>query len=325
MKKELLEKAKKYGIEVDDFENDEELEKAIKDYEEENGTDDDNDDDDDDDPTTLKEKIEYWKNEAKKAFEDRDNVKKERRRIQKKIKELEDELKERPSSDKIKELNEELEELKNFKDEMDEKLEEEERKKLSEKERLELEYTKKMEKLESNFTKKLDEMTKKLEEKDEALSSREENIKSLRKIKLQNEIMSVAGKLKAFNPKQIVGILSSEFEYDSDLDKFVHYKRDEKGKLVDEFSVEDRVTEFLKDPDNTNLVETTKKTGTDHNDHSYHKDTRNRKKKSDKYDPNDDKIKEKADERGLSPEEYIDTLVMRDERLAKIRGDKSDT
>lgn len=316
MKKELLDKAKEYGIDSKQYNTDEELEQAIQDYEESLKSE---DDDLEDDVDKLKEELERWKSEAKKAFDDRDAVKKERRAVQKKVKELEDSLRDNPSREEYERLTEELEELKTFKQEIDEKAEEEERKKLSEIERVKLDTNREMEKLKKEYEKQVENLQKELEDKEKALEQTGTTVSELRKIKLQNDIVSAASKNKAYNPKQIERMLAHEFTYDEDISKYVYKVTDEKGKVVDEKTVEERVTEFLQDKDNANLIESQKKPGTDHHDSPrYPNDTR---KKNKKYDPSNPDILKKADEKGLSVEDYIHTLELRDERLAKIRGE----
>lgn len=315
LKKELVEKAKKYEIDYEQYETDEELEKAIKEYEEDH---DDDNDDDNDDVEVLKEKLDHWKKEAKKAFDDRDAAKKERRAVQKKVRDLEKSLKNNPSKEDYDELVEQFEELKTFKEDLDKKKEEEERNKLDEVERLKLDHNKEVSKLQKDFQSKIDELNKKIEEKDSKLEETRSNVHELRKTRLQNDIMKVATKYNAYSPEQIHRILSNEFNFDEDLGKHVHYIRDEKGKVVDEKTVEERVAEFLQDETNANLVKSTKKSGTNHDENPRYPN--NDKKNKSKYDPKDPKIIEKADDKGLTPEDYIYTLEMRDERLAKVKG-----
>jgi chromosome segregation ATPase len=315
MKQELVDKAKEYGIDHEEFDTDKDLEQAIKDHEASLA----NDGDNDPDVETLKKELDKWKKEAKKAFEDRDAAKKERRAVQKKIKELENSLGDNPSKEEYERLEEELDELKNFKKEMDEKQEEEERNKLSEIERIKLDMNKELEKLRKDYDKQVENLQSELEKRNADLEKTGKTVQELRKIKLANEIVNSASKNKAYNPKQIERILSNEFTYDEDIGKYVYYIRDDKGKVVDEKTVDERVTEFLQDEDNANLVESTKKPGTDHHDSPRYPD--GNKKKNKKYNPEDESIKKKADEKGLTVDDYIHTLELRDERLAKIKGE----
>jgi hypothetical protein len=311
MKQELVDKAKELGIDISSFGDDEsKVEAAIKEKENSKDTNDDDDDDDDKDK-------EYWKNEAKKAFQDRDEAKKERRRLAENIKKLETQLKGAPKSDEIDELRKELKELKDAKAELDKAKEDEELKNKTESEKLELNFKKQMETFKKQMEEELNKNKKVLEDTKSELGKKDSEINNLRQHRLKSEIMEVATKLKAYSPSQVYKLLRDDFTYDPDLDKFWFYMKDDKGKLVEEKTIEERVKEFLTDPDNDNLVEAD--VSVNRNNKSDDKDKSKDKKKVDttKYNPKDPKIIKEADDRGFKVEEWIAIKTMRDEKLAK--------
>ena len=140
---------------------------------------------------------------------------------------------------------------------------------------------------------------------------------------MQGEILKSAVKHKALRPDQIVRLTKDDFVFDNTLEKFVYHKKDAKGKLVDELTIDERIKEFLDDEENDNLVESSV-TNT-----SLHTDTRTTElegkvktentlgRKTGEYDPNDEDIKKEAEERGLEVSDLIGIWKMRDDRLSK--------
>jgi len=313
---ELKEKAEKLEIEVKDDSTEEDLEKAISAKEKE-----------------LEEKekendAEYWKSEAKKhqeeakkAYESRDTSKQERRRLQNKIDDLEKKMGSSPDPEEVKSIKEELKDLKEFKKEVDEQREAEELKNKSEVEKAEARFNKELE----NIKKKMEdsEVTrrKEIEELSDKLKSKDKDIASLRSFKLENEIRDVATKLKAINPAQIVRILKGDFEYNDDLDKYEHFGKDSKSGKTIEKTVEERVTEFLEDPENDNLVRS------DANSKGMEtKQTLPPGKDKTLFGKSDRKALEKeADTKGISVEDLMEINKQRDEKLKKIREKKQQT
>lgn len=316
--KELIKKAEKLGLSVDDFEEEDALEDAI----------DKEQDKLDKKKKELDEDVDHWKSEAKKAFDTRDSIKKDNRRLKKKMKDLEKKLEDSPDMDDLDDLREQFDELKKFKDE---KEQEEQEKKLEEADEVEkttIRFEKEFKDLKKKYENEFNDFNKKIEEREDKLAKSEKEIRNLRKVKLENEIMSSATKYKAYNPKQIVKLVIEDFEYDQDLDKFWHYERNERGKLVEEKTVDERIKDFLGDPDNDNLVEAKIGGGTGHKqdgdrDKNLNKDKDKKKDKDSKYDPKDEKLIAEADEKGLDVEELIRINEVRDLRLSKV-GKKED-
>jgi hypothetical protein len=145
-------------------------------------------------------------------------------------------------------------------------------------------------------------------------------VETLRKIGLENEVIKAANKHKAIKPEHIYNMLKSEFEFDPDIGRFSHFKRDEKGKLVDEKSVEEYVKDFLSMEENDYLV------SADANTNSMHtKETHTHiKTKADAgdYNPNDPDLKAKAEAANMKIEDYIDVLKIKDEKMKKVKEAK---
>jgi hypothetical protein len=318
---ELVEKAEELELKVEDFETEEELQGAIdKKLEDELEA----------DPDKLKEKIEFQKSEARKAFEARDKAKKERLRLSKKydeqakeLKNLQSKLESAPSADEYNDLKVKLDEI----------LEKEENAKLdklddSEKERVRFE--KQLDAFEKKFDATTEKFNDQLKEKDDELKQSKQEIRDLRRVKLNSEILEHAVAGNAYNPKQIVKILTSDFQYDDKLETHTHLVR-EKGKIVDELSVEERVKAFLEDPDNDNLVRSGAKGGTGTKEVASSASTKNVTekntgyfptsklgKKPGEYSPKDPDLIKEAELKGLTVEEHIDILKMRDAKMSKI-------
>jgi chromosome segregation ATPase len=319
MDEKLIEKAKSLGIDHEGFKDEDSLKKAIEEKDKKT-----EDIDNIEDIDTLKKELKKFRDEAKKAFESRDEAKKERKRIQAEKDAIESKLKDNPSKEEYESLRKELDEVKKAKEEYDKKIEEEENKNKSEAEKIKIRFEKELEKLKKDMDEAVGKTRKSVEEKEAEVKQRDVEIENLRKHRLRSEIIEHASKMKAFNPTQIARLLMSEFEYDRDVDRFFFYKKDSKGKIQNELEVEERVKEFLSDPENENLVEVAVKSGTGH------RDTDDKKLKNDKttlsddekkkYDPNDPIIKTAAARKGLSVEDHIKILIARDEKLAKIRG-----
>lgn len=308
--KDLLKVAEDLGIEdAANFDDENELKVEIKKVEEKK---EDKDGEDAD----------FWKSEAKKAFTQRDEAKKERRKLQTQMSILKDDVDGAPKSEDLDVLKEELKTFKEMKKTIDEEKEEKELKEASEIEKAEIGFKKQLDALREDFDLKVTDASNILDKKDKELINKDKEVSSLRRLRLKSEILESATDMKAYNPSQIVKILDSEFEYDATLDKFWRYERDNKGKLVDEKTVEERVKEFLSDPLNDNLVEANLKRGTGEKGGSEEKDKILDKKGIFNYNAKDKSLLEEADEKGLSVEDLIDIKKMRDERLALIKERK---
>ena len=304
---EIENKAKTLGIEFDEKTTDEDLTKLI--IEKEKSEPDD---------------VEYWKAEAKKAFQTRDEVKAEKRKLQAKLTELEAKIKDAPDPASIKALKEELSKLKSFKEEFDKKVEEEELKKKSEIERMEITFKKQLESLSSELERLRQERESEKKHFEETLNREKAEKHRLRLNRLESEIIKHSVKYKALKPEQIVKLIKDDFTYDEELDKFVFLVKDEKGKLLDELSVEDRVKKFLSDPENENLVASSANTDGTGASTSQTGDTKSGSKKtsSKEYDPKDPDLIRQAYLKGLTVEEHIATLKKMREKLNKVRNNK---
>lgn len=316
-KEELVAKAKELEINVEDFSDEKELEKAITEKEKVKDT-------ESDDPEVLKKELKKYKEEAKKAFEARDAAKTERRKLQEKMSELEKKIEASVDPEKISLLEKELKELKDFKKNIDEKTEEEELKNKSEVEKMKIRFDKEFEKLKRDMEDSISTTKKQVEEKDKELKKKDAEVESLRKHRLRSEIMEAATKHKAYNPAQVARLLMDEFTYDSDLNQFFFHVRDTKGKITDEMEVAQRVEKFLSDPDNENLVLSEAKGGTGHHQNeNFSKTEKHKSGGSDKkYDPKDPALIQAAEMKGLSVEDHIETLKIRDAKMAKMKEKK---
>lgn len=327
---ELIDKAKEFDLDLEDYDNAEDLQEAIDEAQEKA-------DAENDDIDSVKEKLEFQKAESKKAFDARDKAKKDARRIkgklseqEKTLKDLQKQLEAAPDMKEFKALQEKMQTIQ---DEADEKA----LAKMDDAQKAEVRFNKKLE----EFNKKLESteqsFSKKLEETEAKLAKSETEISDLRKVRLGAEIVTEAVKGGAYNPEQIKKILEGDFKYDKDLEIFTSVERNEKGKIVDELSVKERVQQFLGDSDNDNLVKSkakggtgSKETGTSSsNAAGENKDDdldtsrlggADRKSKDGTYDPKSKTLIAEADDKGLSVEDHIETLNLRDAKMNKIKG-----
>lgn len=321
----LVEQATELELNLDDFDTNDELKAAIDEKLK-------NESDDNNDPDALKERIEFQKREAKKAFEARDRIKKDRAMLKSKLSEMERKAQELESKLADSPDPEEYQSLKERIEAIEKEAEEKAMAKMDESEKLKVRFQKQLD----EFDKKFNDTQKKYETKVETVTSQLEQTKrevqDLRRARLGGEIVRIAAKLNAYNPEQIERILVHEFQYDNELEDFTYIERDHKGKIVDEKSVEERVREFLEDPDNDNLVSSkakggvgSKEQGTDKKSSKAAEDRGSlslgaKLKRPGQYDPKDPDLQLEADERGLEVEDYINILKIRDAKMNKIKG-----
>jgi hypothetical protein len=310
---ELLTEAEELEIEVDDHKDEESLQKAV-----------------DEKKAELEKKKEkdadpeFWKSEAKSAFEIRDKAKKENRTLKNKIKNLEEKLDNTVDKDKVDELQEQLDTLLEEKKKREDEEEEKRLEKADEAERVKIQEKKKRDALESDFDKKMKDFEEKFNKATERLETQSKEIVTLRRAKLSNEIRDYAAEGGAYNPRQIDKLLSADAEYDKDTDSFYFPVYDEKGKLTDELSVKEKVKEFLEDPDNDNLVESkVNKGGTGHKKAEMGKPSE-KKPKPGEYDPKDPDIIKEAERRDMKPETLISIWTKRDEKKKKIEENRKE-
>jgi len=306
--KDLIEKAKKLGIEFDPENiNEDELKAKIDEAQKDKS--------DDDDPNKKTKDPDYLEKELKKVIEQRDRIKSERRKLQEKLKSLEDQMKELPPKEEFQKLLDEYKQLKEFKEEFDKKREEDELAKKSEEERLKIRFEKEKESLQKQFEEQLAEVKKILEARENEIKERDSKIQRFREYKLEREILEIASK-KAYNPKQIVKLLKDGFEYDENLDKFFYPVYDSSGKMVNEMTVEERVNEFLNDPENDNLVKSDA-----NNDSMRFRDSQDKRGSggSGEYSPNNPRIIEEAKQHNMKPEDWAEIAKLRDKKLGKYK------
>lgn len=295
------ERAKELGIDYNDDISEEELSNLISEKEKELET----------DVEFLKKELDKYRVEAKKAFDKRDQFKKDRDKLSTKIKDLENSMKNMISSDEKTQMEEELKELKEFKKDYDKKQEEKELKNKTEVERLELQLNKKETEFSSQVQSLREQLDSILDESKKKEQKSAEEIKRLRTHALKADVMEVAAQLDAFSPMQIFKLTKDDFTYDSDLDKYTWQKRDSSGKLEDEKTVKEYIEDFLKSSENENLIKS--KANTKGFDTKF--DTKNTKVKNDmktskEFDPKDPKIISDARFHNLDPEEYISKMLI---------------
>ena len=330
---ELIDKAEEFDLDLEDYDNEEDLQEAIDDKQDEL-------DEDSDDLDSVKEKLEFQKEEAKKAFKARDTAKKDTRKIKGKLSEqektiadMQKKLDAAPDMEKFKEQQKKLDKLV---EEADEKA----LSKMDDAQKAEVRFNKKMEEFDSKLAASEESFGKQLKDTKQELANSKQEITDLRKIRLGAEIVTEAAKGGAYNPDQIKKILESDFNYDKDLETFTSVERNEKGKIVDELTVKERVKKFLDDPDNDNLVKSKAKGGTgskntgtgsskaagetNEDDLEHRLGGKNRKTSKGEYDPKDKDLIMDADDKGLSVEDHIATLKLRDAKMNKIKGIKED-
>lgn len=323
--KELVAKAEELKLDHSTFESNEDLQKAINeklDDELDNTT----------DPEKLKEKLDFLKNESKKAFEARDKAKQDTRTLKKK---LEDQAKELSDLKSKMDGTPDPEEYKSLKEKIakiEKEKEEKELEKLDEVEKQKVRFQKQMDELSRQIEETQEKFTNQLKEKEEAIALKDKEVSRLRKVRLGAEIVNMASKYNAYNPEQIKKLLTDEFTYDTELETYTYIAR-KNGKIVDEKTVEERVKEFLEDPINDNLVRSEAKPGmgtkdkgktpagkSDNSNNSFSKMS----KKTGEYDLKDPELIRQAEMKGLSVEDHIETLKIRDAKMNKIKGIKED-
>jgi chromosome segregation ATPase len=322
---ELIDKAKELDLDLEDYDNEEDLQEAIDDAEE--GA---------DDLDSVKEKLEFQKSEAKKAFDARDKAKNDTRRIRGKLSDQEKTIssmqKKLDAAPDMEKFNEQQAKLDKLIEEADEKA----MSKMDDAEKAEVRFNKKMEEFDAKLEASETSFGKKLADTKKELEDSKQEITDLRKVRLGAEIVTEAAKGGAYNPDQVKKILESEFKYDKELETFTSVERNDKGKIVDELTVKETVKKFLDDPDNDNLVKSkakggtgSKETGTGSSNAAEETNEgglehrlggKNRKTPNGEYDPKDKGLIEDADDKGLKIEDHIATLKLRDAKMNKIKG-----
>ena len=264
---------------------------------------------------------EYLKSELDKVIRQRDEAKKERRKLIEEVESVKTKLASSPSTEEVEDLKKQFDELKKFREDIEKQKEEEDLKQKSELERSQIQFNKELEKVKKDMQDELAKQRQLLETKDKEKEEISTQVETLRGYKLEGEIIKAATKYKALRPEQVYRLLRDEFSYNDTIDRFEFLEYDPKNpkKLINELDVDERVKNFLSLEDNDNLVAADLKKGTRTDLHN--SDNKNLSKKQDisdsKYDPNDDDIKRQADLKGMSVEDHIRTLIMRDIKMSE--------
>lgn len=319
-RKKLEEAARNLGIDFSEDTSDDDLQKLIEEA-------DDNFDSDNSDP-------EYLKGEMKKAIEARDKAKKEKRKFKedldktkKEMQELQSKIEGMPDGETLTQLKKELKELKEYRQTVEEEKRQAEEANMDEIGKLKARLERKEKETEDLVTKTRSEVEgifkSQLEEAQGKLSSYENIVSSLRKSKLEGDVIKAAHANKAIKPADIFRMVKDDFEFDAEEGKFYHYARDKKGNIVDEKDVDEYVKGFLSKEDNDYLVEASVRGNSFHSNQSSG-DSKDRKsfKGSRKYDPKDATVKKQAEEIGLSVEDWINIQEKKDAKFEKIEANR---
>ena len=182
-----------------------------------------------------------------------------------------------------------------------------------------------MDKFKTEFDGEKDKFNTLIKEKDDKLIEEAKKTETANKRALKGSIIESAAKHEAYNPNQIFQILKDDFEYDADLDKYVYFVKDDKGKLKDELSIDEYVSKYLEDDGNSNLVKSKVNTDGLHTDNNPSNRTNTSDKKRGKYDPKNKEFILEASEKGFeNPNDWIDILEKRDAKLDKISNPTKD-
>jgi len=254
----------------------------------------------------------YSEKEFKKAVEARDKAKIEMRKYKERVDALEVKIENAVDPATVTELTEQLKTLQDFKKEIDDKKEEEDLKGLDEKAREKIRFDKKIQEFQDQINDMKDVGKKEKEKYDEKEESNQRRIEKLRMKSLRSDIVEEAAKYDIYSASQIFRLVKDEFEYDKDMDEFVHTVRDKKGKIVDEIYVADYVKEFLEDKDNENLIKS-KVNKTTLNSEKHNKKL-NKGELGD-YDPKDPKIVQFARDSMQTPEQYIKRVLIPKDKI----------
>lgn len=259
---------------------------------------------------------EYLESELNKVIQQRDEVKKERRKLLEELETLKTKVSASPTQEEVEGLKKQFEDLKAFREDVEKQKEEDELKKKSELERTQIQYNKELEKIKKEMQDELAKQREILQTKEKETESIINKVKTLTTYKLEGEIIKAATKYKALNPNQIYKLLKDEFNYNETLDKFEYLKYDTKNqKLINELDVEERVKEFLSLEENDNLVEANVKKGTGNVPDNQNFKNKKFDVSQTKYDPTDSDLIRQAELKGMTVEDHIKTLVLRDEKL----------
>ena len=253
----------------------------------------------------------YSEKEFKKAVEARDKAKIEMRKYKERVDALEVKIEKAVDPATVTELKDQLKVLQDFKKEADDKKEEEDLKKLDSTQREKLRFDKKITEMQDQIDAIKDVGKQEKEKYVEKEKSNQSRIEKLRMKTLRADIMEEAIKYDPIKPSQVFRLVKDDFEYDSDMDEFVHTVRDKKGKIIEEIYVAEYVKEYLEDEANENLIKSKV------NKNSLNLEKHGNKNKKDglgRHNPKDPVIVSAADRSNQTPEQYIKrVLIPKDE------------
>ena len=261
----------------------------------------------------------YTKEELDKATAARDKAKTEMRKYKARVDTLEDKIENAVDPATVKDLKDQLKVLQDFKKDIDDKTEEEELKKLDEKDRAELRFNKQIKDMQDQIDAIKDTGKQEKEKYDEKEKSNKSHIEKLRLKTLRADIIEEASPYDPIKPSQVYRLIKDDFEYDSDMDEFVHTVRDKKGKIIDEVSVAEYVKEYLEDEANENLIKSKV------NKSSFNANKQNKSQNKGElggYDPKDPKIVKFAMDSMQTPEQYIKRILIPKDKINERKENK---
>lgn len=217
----------------------------------------------DDDQKDKKDDKTYTKEDMDKAIARRQAALARAKKAEEKAKALEDKVNTLPDEEEFNTLRGEYEKMKQQLNKLDEErktaeLEKIEDEKERERVKLQREFEKEREKFQSDLNKLQEQITAFNQEKEELAKVAARH----RKQALEGSILS-ASSAKAFNPQQIVRLISHEFVHDEKDDRWYKEIYDNAGKLKEMLTIEEYVEAFLNDPVNENLLKVGVKPGSD--------------------------------------------------------------
>jgi len=124
--------------------------------------------------------------------------------------------------------------------------------------KMEQEFKKEREKFQAEMDALKGQIDKYNEEKERHL----ETTRKYRKQALEGAIINAAA-VKAYNPQQVVRLISNEFVHDETDDRWYREVYDKNGKIKELLTVEEFVEAFLNDPVNENLLKADVSSGSD--------------------------------------------------------------
>ena len=150
------------------------------------------------------------------------------------------------------------------------------------------------------------------------LKKAEERIKRLRIKTLRADVVEEAAKYNVYSASQVFKLVKDDFEYDSDMEEFVHVVRNKNGKIIDEMTVSEYMKKFLEDKENENLI----RSGVNKNSMHSNKQSSKTDKSFGSYNVKDPIIIRNARNNNMTPEQYIKrVLIPRDKIKNRKKGE----